>query len=126
MSESRRDFLATIGLAGAAIGLGASRAQEPAAAPPAGMPPAFGTGPGAGPEVSPTTFGEAQKLVQVELNPADRAMAASSWRQTMPAPYERRTGPRKGAPAPTLAPYPPRSPVLPGRAAGPPSARRQS
>src|SRR5215831_12841275 len=119
MSESRRDFLATIGWAGAAIGLGASRAQEPIAAPPAGMPPAFGTGPGAGPEVSPTTFGEAQKLVQVELNPADRAMAASSWRQTMAALYERRTGPRKVALEATLAPYSRWNPVLPGRAGGP-------
>jgi len=119
MSESRRDFLATIGLAGAAIGLGASRAQEPTAAPPAGMPPEFGTGPGAGPEVSPTTFGEAQKLVQVELNPADRAMAAWSWRQTMAALYERRTGPRKVALEATLAPYSQWNPVLPGRAGGP-------
>jgi Asp-tRNA(Asn)/Glu-tRNA(Gln) amidotransferase A subunit family amidase len=119
MSESRRDFLATLGLVGAAMGLGASAAQEPAAAPPAGMPPAFGTGPGAGPSVSTATFGEAQKLVQVELNPADRAMAAASWRQTMAALYERRTGPRKVALEATLAPYSLWNPVLPGRANGP-------
>src|SRR5215813_8206678 len=98
MSESRRDFLATasIGLLGTTIGLHDDPTQQPSA-PPAGMPPAFGTGPGAGPQVSTGTFAEAEKLVQVELTAADRAMAARSWRQTMAALYERRAGPRKVA-----------------------------
>jgi len=83
------------------------------------MPPAFGTGAGAGPEVSTATFGEAEKLVQVELNAAERRMAAASWRQTMAALYERRTGPRKVALEATLAPYSQWNPVLPGRSGGP-------
>jgi len=124
MSESRRDFLATtsIGVLGAAIGLREGKAQEPTqqpSAPPAGMPPAFGTGPGAGPEVFPTTFAEAEKLVQVELTAAERGMAAASWRQTMAALYERRSGPRKVALEATLAPYSQWNPVLPGRSTGP-------
>jgi Asp-tRNA(Asn)/Glu-tRNA(Gln) amidotransferase A subunit family amidase len=123
MSESRRDFLAaaSIGLLGATIGFGDDHAQVPTqqpSAPPAGMPPAFGTGPGAGPEVSTTTFAEAEKVVQVELTAADRAMAAASWRQTMAALYERRTGPRKVALESTLAPYSQWNPVLPGRSSG--------
>ncbi|HET9318159.1 MAG TPA: amidase, partial [Bryobacteraceae bacterium] len=124
MSESRRDFLATtsMGLLGATIGFENDYTQVPAQeppAPPAGMPPAFGTGPGAGPEVSTTTFADAEKLVQVELTVPDRAMAAASWRQTMAALYERRTGPRKVALESTLAPYSQWNPVLPGRASGP-------
>ena len=124
MSESRRDFLATtsMGVLGAAIGLREGKAQEPTqqpAAPPAGMPPAFGTGPGAGPEVFPTTFAEAEQLVQVELSAAERGMAAASWRQTMAALYERRSGPRKVALEASLAPYSQWNPVLPGRSTGP-------
>jgi len=124
MSESRRDFLATasMGLLGATISLQDDHAQSPTqqpAVPPAGAPPAFGTGPGAGPEVSTTSFAEAEKLVQVELTAADRATAAASWRQTMAALYERRTGPRKVALESTLAPYSRWNPVLPGRSNGP-------
>ncbi|HKF24595.1 MAG TPA: amidase, partial [Candidatus Acidoferrum sp.] len=53
------------------------------------------------------------------LTPADRATAAASWRQTMAALYERRTGPRKVTLESTLAPYSQWSPVLPGRPGGP-------
>ena len=124
MSESRRDFLAaaSMGLIGATMGLNEEGAQLPAqqpTEPPAGAPPAFGAGPAVGPEVSATTFAEAEKLVQVELNVADRDMAAASWRQTMAALYERRTGPRKIALESTLAPYSQWNPVLPGRSSGP-------
>jgi len=119
MDESRRDFLAaaSMGLIGATIGMGEESAQLPTQQPtevPAGAPPAFGTGPAVGPEVSAGTFTEAEKLVQVELNAADRVMAATSWRQTMAALYERRTGPRKVALETTLAPYSQWNPVLPG------------
>ena len=48
--------------------------------PPPGMPPAFGTGPVVGPEVTPNTIAEAEKLVQVEYTPAERAEAAGNWR----------------------------------------------
>jgi Asp-tRNA(Asn)/Glu-tRNA(Gln) amidotransferase A subunit family amidase len=72
-----------------------------------------------GPQVSPATFGEAEKLVQVELNEAERALAASSWRVSMAPLYERRTGPHKVELEPGLAPYSLWNPVLPGQKAGP-------
>jgi Asp-tRNA(Asn)/Glu-tRNA(Gln) amidotransferase A subunit family amidase len=125
MSESRRDFLATasIGLMGAAVGLSNAEVGQQPSEPPAGAPPAFGAGPAVGPEVSAVTFAEAGKLVQVELNAADRAIAAASWRQTMAALYERRTGPRKVALETTLAPYSQWNPVLPGRSSMPANNR---
>ena len=73
-------------------------------APPAGAPPAFGTSPEVGPRVSTATFAEAEKLVQFELKPDERQQAASSWRKTMAALYERRAGPRKFAPDAPVAP----------------------
>src|SRR5215510_11206765 len=58
----------------------------------AGAPPTWGTGAGAGPPVTPATFAEAEKLMQVVMTPAERQQAADSWRQSL-APYlERRTG----------------------------------
>src|SRR5437588_2771434 len=70
----------------------------------AGAPPTWGTGEGAGPVVSPETFAEAEKLMQVTMSPAERQQAADSWRQLL-APYlERRTGPRKVSIADTDAP----------------------
>ena len=107
MSTSRRQFLTetSLGLVGAAAAAKLhAKPQDPTKLPP-GAPSAFGAGPGVGPEVSAKTFGEAEKLVQVELAPADRQLAADSWRQTMAALYERRSGPRRLALEPTLAPY---------------------
>ena len=117
MSKSRRKFLAvsSLGLLGAAAAL-RSQAQNPAELPP-GAPPAFGTGPAVGPEVSPSTFAEAEKLMRVELNGSERSMAAASWRKTMAALYERRTGPRKVSLEPTLAPASRWDPILPGQQA---------
>jgi len=86
---------------------------------PPGAPPAFGAGPAVGPEVSVTTFAEAEKLVQFELTAAERAVAAASWRKTMAGLYERRTGPRKLALETTLAPATHWNPVLPGQKSGP-------
>jgi Asp-tRNA(Asn)/Glu-tRNA(Gln) amidotransferase A subunit family amidase len=119
MSKSRRKFLATtsLGLLGAAAAY-RSQAQTGSNLPP-GMPPAFGTGPAVGPEVSPSTFVEAEKLGQVQLTDPERAMAAESWRRTMASLYERRTGPRKVALETTLAPASCWDPVLPGMKAGP-------
>ncbi|GAC1437812.1 MAG: amidase [Terriglobales bacterium] len=119
MAKSRRQFLTqgSIGLLGAAAALRA-HAQNPADLPP-GAPPAFGTSPAVGPEVSPTTFAEAEKLVQVELNSSEREMAANSWRTTMAALYERRTGPRKLSLEPQLAPATQWNPALPGQKIGP-------
>jgi Asp-tRNA(Asn)/Glu-tRNA(Gln) amidotransferase A subunit family amidase len=129
MSKSRRQFLihTSLGLLGAAV------AQSSYAQPrtnrgqtnnpqtndlPPGAPSAFGAGPAVGPEVSPTTFAEAEKLVQVELSDGERAVAAGSWRRTMAALYERRTGPRVVALEPALAPASRWNPVLPGQQRG--------
>jgi Asp-tRNA(Asn)/Glu-tRNA(Gln) amidotransferase A subunit family amidase len=86
---------------------------------PAGAPPAFGTAPPAGPEISPATFAEAEKLVQVDLRPSDRTLAAGNWRNSMAALFERRTGPRKVALEPAVAPWSHGNAVLPGQTAGP-------
>jgi Asp-tRNA(Asn)/Glu-tRNA(Gln) amidotransferase A subunit family amidase len=126
MAKSRREFLTetSIGLLGAAA-LGSASADAVLAQTPtplqepAGAPPAFGAGPGVGPEVSPATFTEAEKLVQVQLNEEERAMAAGSWRRTMAGYLERRTGPRKVRIEDSVAPYSNWNPVLPGRTAGP-------
>lgn len=119
MSKSRRQFLTqtSLGLLAAATTY-RSYAQQPADLPP-GAPPAFGAGPAVGPEVSVSTFAEAEKLMQVELSAAERVMAANSWRKTMAALYERRTGPRKVALEPTLAPASRWDPALPGIKIGP-------
>ncbi len=69
------------------------------------MPPAFGTAPAVGPQVSKATFAEAEKLVQVEMSDADLAEAAGNWRSAMAPLYERRVGPRKVAIEATVAPY---------------------
>jgi hypothetical protein len=120
MSKSRREFLITSSAAmlGAAT---AARAQAPAVPdkenpnePTPGAPPAFGTAPPTGPEVSPATFAEAAKLVQVPMTEKDRAQAAQNWRNSMAALYERRTGPRKVKLGSTLVPYSQWNPVLPG------------
>jgi Asp-tRNA(Asn)/Glu-tRNA(Gln) amidotransferase A subunit family amidase len=94
-------------------------AATPPGAPAPGSPPAFGTAPPVGPEVSAATFAEAEKLVQVELTAAERAQAAQNWRSSMATIHERRSGPRQVALAPTLAPYSTWSPVLPGQGALP-------
>jgi Asp-tRNA(Asn)/Glu-tRNA(Gln) amidotransferase A subunit family amidase len=60
------------------------------------------------------TFAEAEKLVQFELKPDERQQAANSWRKTMAALYELRTGPRKFAPDSSTAPATLWNPMLPG------------
>jgi Asp-tRNA(Asn)/Glu-tRNA(Gln) amidotransferase A subunit family amidase len=117
MSRSRRQFLIHVsaGLLGAAAVGAAAQTTEP----PPGTPPAFGTGPQVGPEVSATTFTEGEKLVQIDLTESEREVAASSWRSNMAALYERRTGPRKVSLEPALAPALRWDPILPGQKAGP-------
>jgi Asp-tRNA(Asn)/Glu-tRNA(Gln) amidotransferase A subunit family amidase len=123
MSKSRRQFVThtTLGLLGATAAC-RTKSQKPLEPPP-GAPPAFGTAPAAGPEVSPSTFAEAEKLVQVELGGAERSSAAGSWRMAMAPLYERRVGPRKVALAPDLAPWSRWDAVLPGQKAGPDNDR---
>ncbi len=100
MGRSRREFLAqsSMGLIGAVVAGEAdvaSAEQVPQSPATPGAPPAFGTAPPVGPEVSTATFVEAEKLMQVTMSPAHRAQAVGNWRQSMAAVYERRTGPRK-------------------------------
>jgi Asp-tRNA(Asn)/Glu-tRNA(Gln) amidotransferase A subunit family amidase len=113
VSKSRREFLVTSSamLASAAGAAAASAAEQ---SPPAGTPPAFGTTPAFGPEVTPATFAAAEKLVQVDLMEAERAMAAASWRNSMAALYERRVGPRKVKLDSTVAPFSIWNPSIPG------------
>jgi len=110
----------SLGFLGAAVSLNAET-QEPSQLPP-GAPSAFGTGPAVGPEVSPATFAEAEKLARVELTPAELTQAASFWRVNMAALLERRTGPRNVALASSLAPFSRYDSVLPGQH---PAAQRE-
>ncbi|MFL6675031.1 MAG: amidase [Massilia sp.] len=119
--KQRRQFLinAPLGLLAAA---GASHASDPLAqdTPPPGAPPTFGATPPSGPDVTPATFAEAEKLVQVKMTPAQRQMATGSWRVSLASTMERRTGPRKLALDDQLAPATLWHPLsVPGAAAGP-------
>jgi Asp-tRNA(Asn)/Glu-tRNA(Gln) amidotransferase A subunit family amidase len=116
MSKSRRDFLITSSIA--LLGAASAHAQNPPELPP-GAPPAFGTAPAVGPEVSAATFAEAEKLVRVEMTDKDRAQAASNWRNSMAALYERRTGPHKVDLPDSIAPWSQVNPVPPGHTVGP-------
>lgn len=126
--KTRREFLGETSLhvAAGVLGVGATATiavgreqdrsqQAPAQQEPAGAPPAFGTGPAVGPEVTPETFAEAEKLVQVKMKEADLAQTASSWRGNMASLYERRTGPRKISLEPTLAPFSRYQSLMPGQ-----------
>ena len=119
MPNSRRQFLTatSLGLLGAAAA-SYLKAQVSSELPP-GSPSAFGTGQPVGPEVSVTTFAEAEKLVRVEMTASERTMAADTWRKTMASLYERRTGPRKVPLEATLAPASRWDPMLPGQNARP-------
>ncbi|MGB7556744.1 MAG: amidase, partial [Candidatus Korobacteraceae bacterium] len=119
MSKSRRQFLthAPLALLGAAVA-SYGQDQKPAELPP-GAPPAFGTAPPVGPEVSPATFAQAEKLVEVEFSGAELAQAAGNWRSAMAPVYERRVGPRKVGLEATLAPATLWNPVMPGEKNGP-------
>jgi len=125
MSSSRREFLTrtAVGVAGVAAAeagiAAAGLAVDPQAAPPPGSPPAFGTGPAVGPEVTAATIAEAEKLVQLQHTPAERAQLAGSWRRAMGSLLERRTGPRRVGLPPSLAPASRWDPLLPGFTAGP-------
>src|SRR5213596_3588040 len=115
--NTRRQFLlrAPLGVLVAAAAFQdppSSNAQNPPVTP--GAPPTFGTGVGSGPPVSPETFAEAEKLMQVTMTPAERQQAADSWRSSL-APYlERRTGPRKVAIEATDSPATLWNPMIPG------------
>ena len=118
--NTRRQFLIRAPLA-ALVGAAALKrpltagAQTPSPTPTtAGAPPTFGTGPGAGPPVTPQTFAEAEKLMQVTMSTAERQQAADTWRTSLAQYLERRTGPRKVAIQDTDAPATLWNPMLPG------------
>jgi len=126
MSASRREFLAlsTLSVLGAAAGLGQNAPQQnpptvPQTTPTPGAPPAFGTAPPVGPEVSAANFEAAEKLVNFTLTEAERAQAASNWRISLAPYYERRVGPRKVAIESSIAPWSQWNPVMAGQSAGP-------
>jgi Asp-tRNA(Asn)/Glu-tRNA(Gln) amidotransferase A subunit family amidase len=123
--NSRRQFLLTapLGLLGAVAACRDDNGTQKKGEPTAGAPPAFNTAPPVGPEVSADTFAEAEKLVQVSLTPAQRAMASRSWRTSMAALLERRTGPRKIALDPTVAPASHWSPATIAQPMGPAADR---
>src|SRR5213596_4183320 len=115
--NTRRQFLlrAPLGVLVAAAAFQdppSSNAQNPPVTP--GAPPTFGTGAGAGPPVTPETFAEAEKLMQVTLTPAERQQAAETWRTSLAQYLERRTGPRKVAIKDTEPPATLWNPMLPG------------
>jgi Asp-tRNA(Asn)/Glu-tRNA(Gln) amidotransferase A subunit family amidase len=119
MSKSRRQFLAQSSMAFfGAVAAGPGSPQKADDQTP-GAPPAFGTSPPVGPEVSRSTFTEAAKLVQVDLTSAEVDQAAATWRTNLASVYERRTGPRKAELDAKTAPWSQWNPVLPGEKRGP-------
>ena len=91
--NTRRQFLiqAPLSLLVATTALKSGSSQTPSQTPTTpGAPPTFGTGAGSGPAVTPETFAEAEKLMQVTMTPAERQQAAQSWRTSL-APYFRAT-----------------------------------
>jgi Asp-tRNA(Asn)/Glu-tRNA(Gln) amidotransferase A subunit family amidase len=119
MSTSRRQFLgrAPLALLGAAVA-SYGQNQNPTEPTP-GAPPAFGTAPPVGPEVSAETFAQAEKLVEVVLTQDELAQAAGNWRSAMAPLYEMRVGPHKVVLEASLAPAAVWNPDLPGEQVGP-------
>jgi len=116
MPRSRREFLTdgSLGLMSVAIAASTGCSTKPA-----GTPPTFGTSTPVGPAVSPHTFAEAEKLIQVEMTAKDIAQAAGNWQQSLASVYERRVGPRKLLLEESIAPASVWNPTLPGTASGP-------
>jgi Asp-tRNA(Asn)/Glu-tRNA(Gln) amidotransferase A subunit family amidase len=119
--RSRRQFLtgASFGMLSAMVASCSNsdkslKSASPTADSTPGAPPAFGTAPAFGPPVTPGTFAEGEKLANVQMTEAERAMAAGSWQKTLAPVYERRVGPRKVALEDTLAPYSRWDPLIPG------------
>ncbi|HEX3084524.1 MAG TPA: hypothetical protein VHP99_08395, partial [Pyrinomonadaceae bacterium] len=121
--NTRRQFLITAPMA-VLVTATACRQQTPttnsqSTSTTAGAPPTFGTGAGAGPPVTPETFAEAEKLMQVTMTPAERQQAAETWRTSLAQYLERRTGPRKVSLVATDLPATIWNPMLPGMTSQP-------
>src|SRR5260370_12974260 len=117
--NSRRRFLNRASAVLAAAMAACRKPTPDSTALPPGAPPTFGAGPNVGPPVSTSTFAEAEKLVQFKLSQEDRRIAASNWSKSMAPLYERRTGPRKFSPPPSVAPASRWDPASVGQQAGP-------
>lgn len=115
--NTRRKFLLRAPLGALAAASACRDRSSPTTPPPspttAGAPPTFGAGQGSGPEVTPTTLAEAEKLMQISMTQPDREQAAGTWRQSMAQYLERRTGPRKVTISNTDAPATLWNPALP-------------
>lgn len=119
MSNSRRQFLSRASAAVLTATAACRKPKSDGGPLPPGAPPAFGTAPDAGPPISPSTFAECEKLVQFKLSAAERQEAAGNWRKSMAPLYERRGGPRKFFPPPSVAPASRWDPALAGQPAFP-------
>ena len=119
MSKSRREFLTQSTLTLLASAAAPALAQNPATPTTPGAPPSFGTAPSVGPDVTPATFAEAEKLIQFPLTEKDRTQAAGNWRSAMAPLYERRVGPHKVEIPLTIAPWSRWDSALPGTNPGP-------
>jgi Asp-tRNA(Asn)/Glu-tRNA(Gln) amidotransferase A subunit family amidase len=122
--NTRRQFLiaaplATIGFIEACKGERQVQQQQSGTPPTPGAPAAFGTSPDVGPEVTVSTFAEAEKLAQVTMTPAQREMAAASWRRSLAPLMEARVGPRKATIPDTVAPATVWDPSVVGGKTGP-------
>ena len=119
--NTRRQFLITAAMGGLTVTACRRQPQPAPAGTPAtpGAPPTFGTTPGTGPNVTPITFAEAEKLAQVSMTDAERATAVENWRRMMAPLIERRVGPRKVAIDPDIAPATRWDPRLSSAAASP-------
>jgi Asp-tRNA(Asn)/Glu-tRNA(Gln) amidotransferase A subunit family amidase len=106
--KQRRQFLINAPLGLLAVAGASSSAfgaePDPQVADTPGAPPTFGATAAVGPDVTPATFAEAEKLMQVSMSAAERQMAAGSWRVSLASTMERRTGPRKLAIEDSVAP----------------------
>ena len=122
MPTSRREFVALSSMGLLAAALPAQSPDSQTQNPPPGAPPAFGTAPAVGPEVSAETFRQAEKLVQIDMTQAELDEAAKNWRMQVAPLYERRIGPRKVELEDGLAPATQWNPSLPGLTHAPPSA----
>jgi Asp-tRNA(Asn)/Glu-tRNA(Gln) amidotransferase A subunit family amidase len=122
MPTSRREFVALSSMGLLAAALPAQSPDSQTQNPPPGAPPAFGTAPAVGPEVSAETFRQAEKLVQVDMTQAELDEAAKNWRMQVAPLYERRVGPRKVELEDGLAPATQWNPSLPGFTHTSPSA----
>ena len=132
--NTRRQFLITapMGMLAATAGCGGQAPSSPAPASTTTMsPPPTPRGAARlrhrarpGPPVSPATFAEAEKLVQVTHAPGASAdWPPASWRRSLAPLLERRTGPRKVALDADVAPA---TRVDPGRCRQPSAARPRS